>query len=542
MSRSNFRPGGRSPRPGFSLLASTGLLEAMLLLAPAGAFAAAPPSLVAAPVDRVVLDARGARVTRAATLPAGRQRFVLEGLTAHLDEQSVTVQTDPPTPIRGLRLERVPGEVSGHPDHDRLQAEVRDLQDQIADIDDRMAAAQTIIDFLAGITPTDVARSDQPDPWSPALDALAGMDTLKRTRRDLEQDRRPLARALRVAEERLALLGSQQRASYQLSLEASPTVASRLTVSYRVNQAGWAPRYRLRLDTQAGILETVLLAEIRQGTGQDWSNVALSVRTDAVSHQTQAPRITSRTVSPAADRGSAAFREATAGLEMSQADSMAAPAARATAELTGLSLNYELDEAATIPGDNAPTTVVLDRWSRPAAVRHVASPRQNPAAFVEAWVSPRQDQAIPPGPARLYRDGGYVGSHRLPHALEADGREHIGFGPDPQVRVRFRQTPITDADAGVFSSDRVQGQRLSYEVTNGHGKPIMLRLIDALPYATHDEIEIETVFDGPVPDPVDAENAPGIVAWDADLAAGESFAPAVDVAIRSPEDMTLSPW
>ncbi len=68
-------------------------------------------------------------------------------------------------------------------------------------------------------------------------------------------------------------------------------------MTYAVRNARWTPLYDARLDTGAKdrkpALELVRRAEITQNTGEDWSNVALSVSTVRTARGGKAPDLNS---------------------------------------------------------------------------------------------------------------------------------------------------------------------------------------------------------------------------------------------------------
>ena len=73
-----------------------------------------------------------------------------------------------------------------------------------------------------------------------------------------------------------------------------------MRVTYAVRNARWMPLYDARLDTGAKdrkpALELVRRAEITQNTGEDWSNVALSVSTVRTARGGSAPDLKSLVV------------------------------------------------------------------------------------------------------------------------------------------------------------------------------------------------------------------------------------------------------
>ena len=101
--------------------------------------------------------------------------------------------------------------------------------------------------------------------------------------------------------DRAAAIRSRHQAAEQArgaarSRRAGATTA-KLRVTYNVRNARWTPLYDARLDTGARdrkpALELVRRAEITQSTGEDWSNVALSVSTVRTARGGNAPELNS---------------------------------------------------------------------------------------------------------------------------------------------------------------------------------------------------------------------------------------------------------
>src|SRR6202023_917744 len=83
----------------------------------------------------------------------------------------------------------------------------------------------------------------------------------------------------------------------RIDLAASAATKATLRVTYAVRNARWTPLYDARLDTgtkdRKPALELVRRAEITQHTGEDWSNVALSVSTVRSARGGNAPELNS---------------------------------------------------------------------------------------------------------------------------------------------------------------------------------------------------------------------------------------------------------
>src|SRR6202011_2257652 len=87
------------------------------------------------------------------------------------------------------------------------------------------------------------------------------------------------------------------RLEVRIDLAAVAATKATLRVTYAVRNARWAPLHDARLDTgtkdRKPALELVRRAEITQNTGEDWSNVALSVSTVRTGRGGNAPELNS---------------------------------------------------------------------------------------------------------------------------------------------------------------------------------------------------------------------------------------------------------
>src|SRR4029079_3445468 len=151
--------------------------------------------------------------------------------------------------------------------------------------------------------------------WRAAITAVgeevAGADTAIR---DAERKQRELDRDIaRLEQDRAQKPPSKMEV--RIELAAAAATRATLRVSYAVRHARWTPIYDARLDTGARdrrpALELVRRAEITQTTGEDWSNVALSVSTVRTARGGNAPELNSLIVQyPQPPRSAAPARAA----------------------------------------------------------------------------------------------------------------------------------------------------------------------------------------------------------------------------------------
>ncbi|MFV8751748.1 mucoidy inhibitor MuiA family protein [Nannocystaceae bacterium ST9] len=259
---------------------------------------------------------RGALVTREALLDADATQVELEGLPLTLDDASLRVSVEAIESSGGVPIAsdvRVTIAVpSGDPSLPAPNdAELEAAQLELAQATLASDRLQRSLDSLSSLEPG--PRGQAKAGRSPASSPMAARLELLGFRR--ERGEALLARLaesherVRLARERLATLQERVRVASQarnvrtwevrkaavIRLEPAPRAERasrvRLRLSYFVPGARWAPAYTVRLDRSmsAGTLE--LRAMVGQSSGEDWTNVALTLSTASPQQWTELPEL-----------------------------------------------------------------------------------------------------------------------------------------------------------------------------------------------------------------------------------------------------------
>ncbi len=268
-------------------------LAAALVLAPG--FAAAAEIELPTRIDRVTVYPDGAVVTRLgkAELLQGASQIVLRGLPATIDPASIRVEGKGSAgfSVGAVDVRLAPGEARPVLDAviegklKTLREEKETLAGQIAAIE----AKRATIERFGQTGPDKLGPDGKALPvadWPAVFEAIG--TALVKVHEELRGVR---ARAAEVEGEIVALErakpqpgrpGAPKR-DVAIAVEAPAPVAAEFTVSYRVGGASWTPQYEARLATATAGgkpgLELVRRAELRQRTGEDWSEVALTLST-----------------------------------------------------------------------------------------------------------------------------------------------------------------------------------------------------------------------------------------------------------------------
>src|SRR6185295_6357223 len=169
-----------------------------------------------------------------------------------------------------------------------LEAQIQTLQDSDADLAARaevLDKAQKALDGLA--SQSDVYarglafRNRSPEDQGALYDFIVARETTLQTEiLALSRRRRDLARELDRLRRELAKLQSarpRQRWAALVEVEVLSAGELEIELTYVVQTARWTPLYDLRLN--GGELEVTYLAEVAQGTGEDWIGVSLTLST-----------------------------------------------------------------------------------------------------------------------------------------------------------------------------------------------------------------------------------------------------------------------
>jgi uncharacterized protein (TIGR02231 family) len=260
---------------------------------------------VSSTVDAVTVYPDGASVTRVVTLdlPAGENSAVLKDFPLTLDPSSLRVEGEAGAKLTIGAIDAKPPRAAPPVNLPELDKRIEVLKDERTNLQgaiDAAAARRKFAERFAEASPAGIGDKGEARPiaeWRAAFAAVgeevASADTAIR---DAERKQRELDREIaRLEQDRAQKPPS--KLEVRIELAAAAATKATLRVTYAVRNARWTPLYDARLDTGArdrkAALELVRRAEITQATGEDWSNVALSVSTVRTARGGSAPDLNS---------------------------------------------------------------------------------------------------------------------------------------------------------------------------------------------------------------------------------------------------------
>jgi uncharacterized protein (TIGR02231 family) len=516
---------------------------------------------VTAAPSEVTVYADRARVTRTGVsqLARGTHEVTFVGLPPTTDPESLTADVSGLAEVLDIQVRMVSAVEAADERVAGLLQQIQTLTDARQDLLDDQQAAN------AKLTSVGSARGASATQLSAQLlvgtNGPSRADTLQRLLSGEDAEARAAlhqtAVAIRDVDERLsaarreqASLGSSATDTLTAVVRVDVSSGSRIGVdlTYTVGGAYWEPRYDLRSDGGSDSVTLSLSAIVTQRTGEDWSNVDLSVSSARPGRGTDVPQLDPfwltayrpRPVSTGARGGSApmaAMAEMDHGLPMRA--SIAAPpmeVAQAVVETQLAATTFGVENPETMPSDGTARKVLLTTVDLESELRHVSVPRIDPTAFLIGEVTNTASFPLLPGPAGVFVGGAYVGDIEL-NTVPTGETFDVSFGPDDRVLVtRTRLGTNIDGD-GPVGRRRTAEWKWGLGVRSTHRSPVNVEIREQVPTSRSEDVEVAYTVDSGAPEVIEEDG--GLLAFTVDVPAGRSADFEWSYTVTYPGDRTL---
>ena len=250
-------------------------------------------------IKEVTLFLSGAQVfeTATGTLPAGETVLLVKGLSPFLDEKSIQVKGQGNFIIQAVnkRLDFL---------HEKEEGEkAKALEKEIAEIEKRQSNLRNRIQVLG--TKMSVLSANKSIGGSQAGTSMTALKTTldffdaehtKIANEELQINAQLAAndQEIEVLRNQLyALQQSDDKAKAEIRIRVKATNAGPATfqINYLVANAGWYPKYDVRVKSITEPLQLQYKAEVYQNTGGDWKNVKLRLSNANPNQSGQAPSL-----------------------------------------------------------------------------------------------------------------------------------------------------------------------------------------------------------------------------------------------------------
>ena len=536
-------------------------------------FAGVGPALCAemnveSAIEAVTVYPDGATVTRliVVDLPAGDTTLIARDFPPGLDPASLRVEGESAAAVTIGAIDARPPRAERPASKPEIERRIEALRDERKVLDDKIAAETARKEFaqrFANNVPFGLGEKGEARPlteWRAAFGAVADeIATADAAMRDARQKQREIDRELARLDFELKS-NPPRKMEVRVDLAASANARSTLRVTYTVRGARWQPLYDARLDSgsreRKPAIELVRRAEIVQQTGEDWSDVALSVSTVRTSKGGSAPELSSLIVRyPSPQRPRAAEQRFEQPVAPSLADSLhqdrgaanyaaienaykQAREAEGTIESGGYQVVYRIPGRISVAANEGAKSFRVSTGKVSPDLLSRAAPALDETAFIEASFKNSEEAALLPGRVALYRDGIYVGRGQIV-LTPKDETVRLGFGADDKVKVMRATVRKIEGSTGIITSAKTDEREYKITVRSGHERPIRVVIEDRLPVSEVDDIKVELLPVTTPPTERDVRDRRGVLAWSFDAAPGEIKEIRLGWRLRWPADKTV---
>lgn len=474
-------------------------------------------------IEQVTVYQGLASVTRALPITgSGEQTVVFSCLSPYIDKESLSVQSMGNVNIGEISIEELAGEQAAQCQY---QGNAKAQQNTLASINAELEAARLAKAYLQNLTIVTQVNMD---------------GTIANNARDIETHTASLNQKILEIEQRRVsaqdtlnqlMTGNSTSISNnvtQVSVRTASRAPSTLKLHYQVQGAGWEPTYQARLNTNSDQLNIIASAIIAQQTGENWSNVPVTLSTVNPNQSTTGqlpyvPRLSLyeenqnvEHVPPMADNtpvvvsGREEYGNAIAGSSL--------PSFAVSSQNKNGLIEYRLPQLVTIPSGGRRVRTVIGEQSGSSKLWVRSTPSIETAAYWYAS-APFLTSDWVEGSLQLYRDDNYVGQSRYNYQMLKE--QGIGFGRDPNTMVKEIINEDKQGEKGVLSRQQVLTTTKAYQFANQHNRSVRLQVLGSEPISRDDSLKVSVTHTPPVTKRNWNDNR-GMVAWEFDLPSKQS--------------------
>ena len=500
-------------------------------------------------------------VERQLRTPGGTRHIQVACMPPGFHADTLQVDGDASLHLGDVRTEPVIGDDALACARGPVDARIRALEEQKAALKSQSSADDIALDYLrrwnGSTADGPAARASAP------ARALPAADTLRKSAVDLMADQARVAHQAADLDRQLAELRKAVRQTEKgnwstLRLDLSTAGPATLRLRYQLPSADWQVSYRASLDTATSTLHIERQAEVSQNTGQDWTDVALTLSTGYLDQPAQPHRqpdswnLTPPEHVNAGGSGASGDvvlqRVEVTGASISPFASLPesplpAPALDTT-PVVGIKVEerdwqtvFHTTQPIAMPSDGQPHMLALDSLAVPVKVRVQVIPLQSLTAFLLAD-APTPAGSWPDGKVQIWRDGSLIAQASDWSPEGDDGRLSLYFGRDDRVRVSVQRPSSMSIAVGLFGSEKQQSWGSVFVIANGHATPQTIELIDPAPVSHAETVKVASKYD-PAPGVTDWQHKPGVNAWTIQLAPNQTKQVSVSHQVTFPKDVRI---
>ncbi len=321
-----------------------------------------------------------------------------------------------------------------------------------------------------------------------------------------------------------------------------------VTLQYVIPDATWSPLYDARMNNKSGEVELSYFARVAQRTGEDWTDVTLSLSTATPSSGTGPGDLANWTLvaTPPHDsyiqvRGALAgaidyIIDGEATLDdvifpmkrKSQADVIGA-----SVTAGGYSTTFNIARKESVASGGRAIQVSINTWLLQSDIELICRPRNRQGVYRLVTLTNQDEAPLMPGAVSIFSGADLLGNTQISELVTPSQKFELPFGLENSIAVERK----IDSYKKNKNSTRIRiDQTIKITLTNNGTKSADLTLEEPLPVSQDNQIRVKTR--GIKPEPLPSEDKKKVV-WKITLAPGEEKDFLIPLRIEYPPTITV---
>lgn len=536
--------------------------------------AAAQPQLTSK-VTEATVYLQGASLTQTAdaTLKAGSQEVVIEGLSPFLELSSLKVHADGVL-VASSEFSQdfiTPKKDKAH--ITKLRDSLKLYQQQLQTVKDELTVHTHLLKMLTDGTMNNMSQKDG---TISVADINANMELYKSKasalQKSIDQTNQKIS-DLQKTIQRINKQINQDETSgklyngiLKLSISVPKAITTTFTITYYTGVASWSPCYDINIENMDETIALHAKAQVQQYTGLDWENVQLTLSNATPNRSTVAPVFTPwdlrfnhatyrvvKNEAMASNSVSYAFnfgQDATEAMEVPEEIAAEEPPALASGktpaasvptpilmneyieeDMQSVHVNYKIAVPYNIDGNGKTQLIDLKDYTVKAEYKYYSIPKLSDETYLVASLSDYMKHNLLPGYATVTFDNTFVGKTMLKPNV-TDSIITLTLATDPRIAVK-REKRMDFCSTKHVGNTTTSTQSYLITVKNNQNKEVKLTLKEQYPLSSNKDIEVKVTE--VTPSATYDKKDIGVLTWDIELKAGETRTFTVTYSIKYPK-------
>lgn len=462
-------------------------------------------------ISEAKVFSQGAQLTRTGktTLIAGRSVLVIKSLSPFIDQNSIQVNGKGDFTILSVNhrldylaeqiknervdsLQKIVDRLTRQIDTETSFVSVLDAKKKLLEENQKLGGTDSGISYDQLTKIVDYYMEELMSIETSKIDSKIKLEDLKKERTKIQNQINQINRGNELPSSEIIV-----------NVESKSGSRAELEVSYFTQNAGWFPKYDIRVKDISSPIQLEYKAEVYQNTREDWKNVKLVLSNGNPNKSGIAPELATWYLNfyqpeprptPYAKSMGAVSRSASEPVMLEESIVMdmevemesSTPTVNISQNQT--TVEIEVKERYSIDSNDDQLTVSLEQYEINSIYEYYAVPKLDNEAFLLAKIIDWEKYSLLPGQANLFLEGTYVGKSFLDTYSVSDTLE-ISLGRDPGIAIERTKIDLY-TKSSFIGSNKVDSRGFKISIRNPKTSAINLTLHDQIPVSTRDDITI----------------------------------------------------